>query len=66
MGKDDDLTDMMSDWLAGERRLDFHSSIIITRAFRIGAKASPCRDGPRDIIVTLLNVCWKKQILAEA
>lgn len=66
VGEDDDLADVMSDWLASELHLDSHSSIIITKAFRIGAKVSPHREGPRDVILTLLNVQWKKRILAEA
>lgn len=61
-----DLPDLMSDWLSTELRLDASSSVIITRAFRLGAKINPRRNGPRDIIITLLNGHWKQRILAEA
>lgn len=61
-----DLPDFISDWFASELRLNPNSSVIITKAYRVGAKVNPRRNGPRDVIITLLNVRWKQRILSEA
>lgn len=66
VGGDMDLPDFVSDWLAAELRLNPSSSIVITKAYRLGAKVNPRRVGPRDVLITLLNVRWKRRILAEA
>lgn len=61
-----DLADLMSDWLAGEHCLEKGTSIIMTKAFRLGSKLMKQNDGPRDIIITLLNQRWKQRILYKA
>lgn len=65
VGKYVDLPDLISDWLSHELCLNQGFSIVITKAYRIGAKANPRRDGPREIIAALLNVRLKQRILAE-
>lgn len=41
-----DLPDLISDWLSSELKLGPNSSVVITRAFRVGAKINPWREGP--------------------
>lgn len=65
MGENIDLPDLMSDWLSWELRLSQSSSVVITKAYRIGAKVNTQREGPRDMIISLLNVRWKQRILSE-
>ncbi|KAL8197624.1 UNVERIFIED_CONTAM: hypothetical protein K2H54_034672 [Gekko kuhli] len=66
MGENADLVEFLSDWLTQLIKPDGDVSAAITKAFRLGPPSLLKTRPSRDVLITLLDLRYKKQILQEA